>query len=1056
MAAGPTVVATIKADDQASAAIQKLSAMAHTASEQTAKVTNGVTRDTTAAMERLSALHGAAVSSMSQRLGALASKADKFAAGAFAGFGASFLHEASHIATEMSGLERKMQAFAGLSKEQADSVRRVTDTTFSGSTGGPTGQMELATQLLNNGVKAPQLEGMMQPISLYAMETNQSLGEAATEFAGHMAMLHRVHDDAGREISIGMATPDQAKRAAELTFGALTTFFKEMQGSFKDVMEFSKVAAPSSNMLKVPEHFMFAEEAVLSQQGIRGEVAGTAVAGFNRRLINRTSKSRAAMAEAGLHYADYVEVDPSRITAKGVLDAFMQRAGTASAATKAAVAASVNTFHRDRDLDRFNIALTDDFIGSGNKGLKNRVAASNAAGDITQASIAGVDQLKFLQDVKDKNVGFGLLQPMFREATNAVLLMAQNVDELKRIKGVYDASDNQRTYDAAKREQFDNYAGSQQNFHGAVAGLQDQLFQPLEGPLTHIFNTVADGIRHVAGANSSAKTVLDAVLLGGTAIAGLKTAGTLAEMAGGLMKLATGAEAAGPLVGTLALLADIPFLPAVAGLAALTAGIEAFVHRDELFSAFDKWKHGGTEAPDMPSTPEDAEKLRARLSADRDAIDARRTALDQNLPIDPTLERLQQRLDGLTKLSRIDQMPGVQEALRAHDAAERERPQSDPAVFAARDQLQTLQEQLKRRDAFTSSHIEGLRHYIALHQAEDPNAGDAALDQLKARRSDVRAAMPHGVATSPELDVLNDRILHREQFNRSQLEERLRAALRLIEQDKDAGGAPKVSATDVDAAKARLDAARVEAQQRHDSELEKAKADLAKARLDAEAIVRQTPATREAQAQVDARRDELRATAARDSGADTKIRDLQADMRRNEAALTAYERFRPTFTRMGVDGLPTTLPDFSKASVPRTGPAFGFEGPVVPLPDYMRHLAPPVATETDRLPVRPAPAFLDPQYAPAAFRPNAPAAPAAPTKVDVGVTGTVQGMAELHNNVAVQLQPSPYFTALVAHAESISSMSMSGMLGHDMLGDHMSGNNAAVRVFPARVGIGHN
>ena len=1039
-ASNPTITAIIAARDEASPVIKNAVALAQKAASETAHITEAATRNSSAAMSRMANLHGEAVASMSQRFGAFASKVDKFAAGAFAGFGSHFIREASHIATEMSGLERKMQAFAGLSKVQADSIRRVADTTFSGSTGGPTGQMELATQLLNNGVKAPQLEGMMQPISLYAMETNQALGEAATEFAGHMAMLHRVHDDAGREISIGMATPEQAKRAAEQTFGALTTFFKEMQGSFKDVMEFSKVAAPSSNMLKVPEHFMFAEEAVLSQQGIRGEVAGTAVAGFNRRLVTRTAKSRAAMAEAGLNYSDYVDVDPERLSVKGVLDAFRQRAGSPDAATEAKVRASIEAFHQDRDFDKVTIGLTDDFMHSGNKGLQNRVAASNAAGDIVQGAVTGVDQLKFLQDVKDKNVGFGLLQPMFREATNAVLLMAQNVDELKRIKGVYDASDNQRTYDAAKREQFDNYAGSQQNFHGAVAGLQDQLFQPLEGPLTHTFNMVADGIRSVASANSSAKAVLDAVLLGGTAIAGLKTAGTLAELAGGLMKLATGAEAAGPLVGTLALLADIPFLPAVAGLAALTAGIEAFVHRDELWSAFDKWKNGGAEVPDMPKTPEDLAALRAKVEADRAAITDRRATLDRNLPFDPKLDNLQSQLNGLIleQRGRIDELPAVRDALRAREAAQRERPQSDPAVFAARDQLQTLQEQLQRRDAFTSPHIEGLRRYLAQHRDEDPNAGDDDLDGMRVRRSDIRAKLPAGDLSSPELDVLNDRILHREQFNRQQLDDKLRAALRLIEEDKDAGGAPRVTPADIDTARAHLEASKVEAQQRHDTGIVQAQAAIAKARADAEAAIRQVPEVRDAQAKVDARRDEVRASSARASGDDGKIMQLEADIRRNEAAVRAYEIARPTFTRMGPDGLPTTAPDYGKASVPRTGPAFGLSGPIVAPP--AGGMVPGANTIA---------AILD------GLTKTRNEGPREPQRVDVGVNGTVSGQAEVHLTASIAVEPSPYLQRAMATLDHLAQIQLMGKIGQTMGSEFGVSNGVGPGVIHGLPGIGH-
>ena len=188
----------------------------------------------------------------------------------------------------------------------------------------------------------------------------------------------------------------------------------------------------------------------------------------------------------------------------------------------------------------------------------------------------------------------------------------------------------------------------------------------------------------------------------------------------------------------------------------------------------------------------------------------------------------------------------------------------------------------------------------------------------------------------------------------------------------------------------------------------------------------------------------MRATAARASGDDGKIRDLEADIVRNEAALTAYERSHAVFTRMGVNGLPTALPDYGKASVPRTGMAFGADGPNVEAPAWMRSPRQEAQPEGER-PAR-LPTFLDPQNGPMGARMVLPAAPAQPQKVDVN--GTVQGQAELHTTTAIEVEPSPYFVGLVKRIEGLATMNLSGSLGHDM-----AGSNAPIHVAPA--GIGH-
>lgn len=1096
MAGGPSVVATISAKDMLTGVLTSIVEHSQTLMN---KVNRGV--------EEHTARQTAAVDKFHARFSQVKAAVNEAATGMFAGMGAHFLHEASHVATELSALERKMVAFGGVSKRQADDLRRYADTTASGSTGGPVGQTDLVTQLLMNGYKPEQAKVMMEPISLYALETGQGLSEAATEFDGHMNMLHRVKDDKGREISSGSASPEQLKRAAEETLGAMSIYFQQMKGKISDVMEFSKVAAPSSNMLKVPEHFMFAEEAVLSQQGIRGEVAGTAVAGFNRRLIGQTAKGRAAMAEAGLHYSDYVQLNPELLTAEGVTAAFEQRAGSADAGEKAKIKAAVDKFHKDHDYDSVNTALSDAFTSSGNKGLHNRVAASNAAADITKGAVTGVDQEKFLQDVHDKGVSVGLIQTMFREQANAVMTLKDNIDELKRIRGNFDTSDPHAAYGKARDEQFDNYAGSQQNLSGAWTGLQAETFRPMEGVLTSTFNTLAEGIRSVAGASEGARIVLDSVLVAGTTLAGLKLGGQLANFAGGLSKLVTGAEEVGPLVGALGLLADVPFLPIVAGIGAVVAGFEAFEHRAALWHKFELWKNGDV---DNPTTPEEANGLRERVDRDRKALaDHQKAIEDHAAAMDPAVRAAREHASEVLRrgLLDVDHAPAVVAARDHLAAAENNNPRHDPAIRAAREHLAEVEAAYAKRQATSDEHIDSLHRVIDHVKKTDPLAGDADLKRTQTDLAGLRARLGTAAENDPAFRSLDAHRKERETYLLDFQRQVIAKAVDMVEQERDRLNAPKVTADDLAAARKAAEQAPAAAQDRHQAGVEQGQAELDRVLGIARQAVQQSAAVVEANAAAAQATDSARngPRARMELQADPEIAKLSAEIDKLSGVLatydqshaTAYAQSHPTFTRDGMGLGEAPAVDYSHPVVPRTGPAFDMKGPVT-TPDAGLAVAPRLSAAIDRLngvltsfdrfhgearptlarpgmgletpPVdyshptipRTGPSFDShgPVVDTASLSNSLSASimhaiypERAPQKVDVhsdvhsdvAVKGTVTGTIEGNTRVEVAVQPSPQLLATIARAEMASKVALHGDVSGSGGGDYMGGSNGVVQ-----------
>jgi len=1066
MAGGPSVTATIQGNDLLTGVLTKVVENSHALM---AKVNGGVEEHLTR--------QSAAVDGFKSRFMTSAKAIDVAATGMFAGMGMHFLKEASHVATEMSAMERKMIAFGGVSKRQADDLRRYADTTASGSTGGPVGQTDLVTQLLMNGYKTEQAKVLMEPISIYALETGQPLNEAATEFDGHMAMLHRTRDDRGREISTGAATPEQLKRAAEETLGALSTYFQQMKGKISDVMEFSKVAAPSANMLKVPEHTLFAEEAVLSQNGIRGEVAGTAVAGFHRRLIGQTAKGRAAMAEAGLHYSDYVKLNPELITTEGVTAAFEQRAGSADAGEKAKIAATVERFHQDSDYDTFNKHLADAFASSGNKGLHNHVAAANAAADISKGAVTGVDDEKFLQYVHDKNVPVGLIQTMFREQGNAVMTLAQGVAELKRIRAIFDGSNNQAAYQKAQDEQHNNYAGSQQNLSGAWTGLQAEAFRPLEGALTSIFNTVAEGIRSVAGASDGAKVVLDAVLLSGTAIGALTLTGTLANIAGGLTKFATGAEAVGPVVGALGLLADIPFIPIVAGIAAVVAGFEAFQHRAELWHKFELWKNGETDAP---TTPEDANKLRDKVAQDRQALADRQKAIeDHAVVMDPAVRAAREHASEVYRrgLLAAENDPAVTKARDNLAEVENHNPRHDVSIRDAHNRLAEVERDFNARQGVTDAKIESLKRVVDRTKHQDPFVGEALDPTVRAAQADLkrtqedlaraRGRLGPAAETDQGFRALDDHRKEREAYLVNWQKQVIAMAAGMIDQERDKLGAPNVTADDVTQARQAAEQAPALAQARHSAEVEKAQAEVDRLVAIARGAVETSQAVVEANAAAAQAADSARngPRAKMDLQADatggllpngSSIAGLTAEVDKltgvlaayDKAHATAYAASHPTFTRPEHEPGPTSntthidlsnmpAPDYAHASVPRTGPAFDMKGPVLDTAALANSLSGSLSASIMKM--------VYPERAPQEVNVHSD------VHSDVAVKGTVTGTISGTTQVEVAVQPSPMLLATVKRAEMASRVALSGdVAGSGGDGSYMGGTNG-VQQYPGGV-----
>ena len=558
--AGPTVTATILANDQASPAIQKLANIAADASKQVNTHLDGVGKGRN---------YGGALNGMNF---------------AFTAMAANALKNIAQVMSKLSEMESRMQAFGGATQQQARDITKSAITNGPQTPGGALGYAQSAKAGLQAGL-TPEQAKLVAPHGTHYAKMNETTPEQGTEELLQLTnMWGNFKNAKGETVSPDQLTPQQFEAAVAKTRARYIREARQLPGKPRDLFEFYKMAGPAFEGAGVSEEYQGAMAVKLAQGGFSGGHSGTYGRGIVERAVTPTAGGRSSLAALGIDINKLIHVNTNAVDPENAVKSIQSQTGKLDDNATLKVRETADRLKKGELTYTEAVEQTASALKGQNKKGGKGVLDDQAAVKIANGTLMNyVDKIDFpglVKRLKETDAGLPVLRKLFgiESGTGAKVLLHSDLDEsATRMKQDKDSKPDKEVLREADSAMMNNIPASIERLTNTMQSLQSQVLQPYSDSAVKVMNTISDFGQSVITMHGPVKDLAGDLAIVAAGFAAFKTTAKIAEVAAGIASLGTASTAAAAatsasVVPTTAAAASLTRLAAV-NIAGLATGI---------------------------------------------------------------------------------------------------------------------------------------------------------------------------------------------------------------------------------------------------------------------------------------------------------------------------------------------------------------------------------------------------------------------------------------------------------------------------------------------------
>lgn len=569
--AGPSVTATISANDQASPKLRELVELSQRLNRvaREAFAGDGASRYTanidkaTAAVSR----HAAEI----QKLHSSWKQLGGLAAGTATAAGVNAIRRQLPEEKDIQNVISRMRDLNAVDRQNVDKLRDIARRDGVKVSGGQQSFLKEAESAAKMDVPAPLLGEAAKVGQQFADFLKAAAGDGIERVINSAEYFGMLKNRAGEKtsakalyeenIAAGMTDADAAAdiaRRSKAAAGLYKRIANMMPGSERELFEALKMARPTDEAADIPLKDTVAVLNMLATGGITGSHAGTLARALSTRAANPSFVAMAAARSVGYDPRTNMKLDASFLNPDAFVNGLMQYYGPLIASNpklKGKLTKRLTDFKASgaSDPSSFNTleqALTSDIVTAGGKNRKgvdaiNSELVSKRVAKSLNLSNKGFNVLDLIVELKRQNLLTpGLIKALVgTEAGTAMSQIGfQNIDEARHRAAEITAGDQQTLateWDAAMKARVDSVFGTWEGLINRMKAVVDKNFEAVEPALDGTGKALNKGLDSVLGADKFTTLGITGVASGiGAAALG---AGASSLASGGL--LGTGATA---------------------------------------------------------------------------------------------------------------------------------------------------------------------------------------------------------------------------------------------------------------------------------------------------------------------------------------------------------------------------------------------------------------------------------------------------------------------------------------------------------------------------------